>query len=392
MTQCESGVRVWFVGVEYSRYTIRTERGHGMKEEILAAARFATVSKRLKSVWVFGEGDVTAEIADPNSLETSTSQGPFLLYCVPPITDCLSALQDERVLGILSPAASPFSHDANLLRSIAHRTHRPLALGTGLVGWSTFTGQMATLSPETGSLRIGRQIFTAEPGVSGSDEAVGISLSDDWICYRPHYLYDKWLGDLLAIGLRAGVGELVTGRSSESTLDDAGRVWLRNGPSPSAIADWILVNWRDHCSMMLELIRALTALSVGTWNQPPITVNPSFLDAFSVNCRVAPFVAFPLFALTERASEGGHFSDLQVRVAQVSCLVSAEERQERNIPMGTLHQIEQHVEGLLVSGCSLTDVVASTVLLSDVRRIVIDRLRREYPDFLNHTRHRLLQL
>jgi hypothetical protein len=229
-------------------------------------------------------------------------------------------------------------------------------------------------------------------GVAGSDESLGILINQAAVCYRPRNLYQPWMGKFIATGLDEGVGALVTRDSARAVLEDTGRVWLRDGPLPHELADWILSHGAVHAHMLLELAEAFVALTSTSWSQTGMLNDPEYLRLLRVSCRVSPFVGFALFSLTARCAALGAngMHDLEAKVADAADLVSRPDREERRLSDASGGRVRTYVRTLAerVGRASDFDLVAATILLSDVRRLVNDELRRNYPIFDGQVRHR----
>jgi hypothetical protein len=145
----------------------------------------------------------------------------------------------------------------------------------------------------------------------------------------------------------------------------------------------------------VELVRALGDLALGRWQAESVLDDGQFLAALDVNFLVAPFVGFPLYSLTKIVTQGDESAkrvELERRVAEMSRLLPIANRQTGSLTPTALDGVMGAFRSVGIDATSWcdVDVAAATVLVSDVRRIVIDTLRRGYPLFREHTRHRSL--
>ena len=345
-----------------------------------------------KSVWIHGLAEVRGVMGNSYDLLRTVDSDSLVLHCTSPQLIPRGALEDERVVAVACPTPSPFSHDANLMRTLA--IDRGLLAVCGLDFPDAVQPVRIEISPSRSVITVDGVTHKVTTNLAGSDEALGYLVSGAGVCYRPFYLYDDWLGNRIARGLAKGVGERVVGAAATAQLDADGRVWLRNGPVPRDLAEWIIAHPDSYVSMLIELTTALGELASGRWSQVGILTDPAFLAAFDVNCVVAPFVGFPLFSLTRRSltdtpvGEAGR--SLEARVSQVSRLISVADRQRGTLSPGVLAAVADHLHSIRRVADPTVELAAAAVLLSDARRIVIDGLRRTYPMFKQHTRHRAL--
>jgi hypothetical protein len=199
------------------------------------------------------------------------------------------------------------------------------------------------------------------------------------------------MGGLIATGLEEGLGTMVAPASAGAQLDGSGRVWLDRGPLPDALAGWILGHRTEHSEMLVELAAALNELSVGSWSNKTMLDDREFLELLAVNCRIAPFVGFPLFSLTRRCvAEPGGLEKLNARVSDMASVIVEGDRRIGRLGGESAAGVTECVGRVKRRARSVpaVDIVALTVVMSDVRRLVIDQLRREYPTFGGRVRHR----
>jgi hypothetical protein len=347
-----------------------------------------------RSVWLYGGRDMAGMVVD--SLEGLPCEAQCVAYyAVSPHSLSSDILADSRLAAIICPTPSPFSHDANLCRSLAVEYEIAAVCGLNLITEQIAVPTSFRISERSSSIHVGDVEFPASAGLAGSDEAIAYLITADAVCYRPFYLYDDWLGQRIARGLEAGVGRRVAGSSSHALLDSVGRVWLMGGPTPEVLANWILANRDRYVDMLVELVRALGDLALGRWQAESVLDDGQFLAALDVNFLVAPFVGFPLYSLTKIVTQGDESAkrvELERRVAEMSRLLPIANRQTGSLTPTALDGVMGAFRSVGIDATSWcdVDVAAATVLVSDVRRIVIDTLRRGYPLFREHTRHRSL--
>ena len=318
---------------------------------------------------------------------------PVALYAEDPRSLSDAVIDDPRLLVLLSPTPSPFSHDANLIRALSGRL--------GIVGVCGFDpgalgvqgGDLIEISPMEGvAIAAGRRL-PLNSGVAGSDEPLGILLSRTFVCYRPTYFYHPWMGHLIARGLEEGLGTVVAPSSSGAKLDGIGRVWLDRGPLPEALAGWILDHRPEQSEMLAELAAALVRLSAGPWSNDLMLEDSEFLELLAISCRTAPFVGFPLFSLSRRcAIVSGGLEELSSRVLEISPVIGERDRRTGRLSPESAAAVAESVERVRTHAQSASDVdiVALTVVISDLRRLVIDQMRRDYPAFDVRVNHREL--
>jgi hypothetical protein len=351
-----------------------------------------------RSVWIHGgDQDVTSVVVDTYEDFCSVRSDSVAYYCLSPKNVPPAVLADTRLAAIICPTPSPFSHDANLMRSLANQ--RGITAICGLRLTAEDMNKVVTLkrsrSRSRSLIEVGGTRIPVAEDLAGSDEALARLASRSAICYRPYYLYDEWLGHRVRQGLEAGVGHLIVGPSAKALRDTDGRIWLLEGPTPGEIAEWIFSNPSAYIAMLIRLIRALRTLTFTSWTPSLILNDSQFLESLDVNFQVAPFIGFPLYSLTRLAEAspgtGQEPAALESRVAAVSQLLPIADRQRGAFSSEVLDSVLGYLESL--SGSSRVagaDLAAATILLSDLRRIAIDGLRRTYPAFNERTRHRSL--
>ena len=350
------------------------------------------------SLWVYGVNETQGALLTPNQLLQTHNNDPVILYCQSPRHTPPALFEDPRVAALVCPTASPFSHDANLLRDLASRRGIAAVYGLSCIDLNNVLGEVISILPSLHLVRTKNLEIKAAVDLSGSDEAIGILLSGSETCYRPLYLYDQWLGPLIASGLESGVGQWIVGPQSKATIDADGRVWLKYGPLPKVLASWIIANGIRYLSILKTLNHSLERLNTTNWPGSTILLNEQFLEAFRRNCQIAPLVGFPLFSLTTQifaiCQQDNTVIELKSRIEETSRLLSPQERQ-----FGTIsHATHAAISGYLSmaaertrSDHSVIDLAASVILLSDARRITIDHLRRNYPAFGRHMSHRKIR-
>lgn len=355
-------------------------------------------SRAQPSLWVYGVNEARGVLLAPNQLLQTSSNDPVILYCKSPRHTPPTLFEDSRVVGLVCPTASPFSHDANLLRDLASRRGIAAAYGLACIDLNNMLGEIISILPSLRLLRIKNFETKAAADLSGSDEAIAILVSGSATCYRPLYLYDQWLGPLIATGLESGVGQWIVGPQAKATIDSDGRVWLKHGPLPKVLASWIIANGVRYLSLLKILNLALEQLNITSWPKSTILLNEDFLDAFATNCRIAPLVGFPLFSLTAKilavCQKNNAMHELRSRIEETSRLLSPQERQFGTINHVTHAAISDYLSkatARIPADPSAIDLAASAILLSDARRITIDGLRRTYPAFGTHMSHRKLK-
>ena len=342
-----------------------------------------------RPVWMYADHSVKADLVLTANAAMHSSQ-PVALYLADIGSLSHGLLAEGRISIVLSPTRSPFSHDANLIRSLVSEYGIVGICGISSSSFSLKAGDPVQVGPNGRGLSIAGRPVAVSATVAGSDEALGVSLRRDAVCYRPTYLYDAWMGSRIARGLEAGIGVLVC-PGSRATLDDAGRVWLKGGPKPAELAGWILSHPTCHIHLLGELTEALIALNECAWEDSAVLTDGEFGRLFAINCRVAPFVGFPLFSLTSRTSaDPEQMTQLNKLVSTAGGVLPAADRRGRELGSDAALAVRAFYRNLERRAASATaaEVVAATVLMSDVRRIVIDSLRRRYAPFNVHARHR----
>lgn len=351
------------------------------------------VADSQRPVWVYGTSDVDATYVATLDEFRATTAPRIAFYAENPRRVPEAVLRDPRLALIITSTPSPFSHDANLIRALVAELGIAGVCGLEPSRLGLATGAAFVLQPEQKRLTIDGDAVAISRGVAGSDEALGRTLAVDAVCYRPTYLYDDWLGRRIAGGLEAGIGALVMGGTARAAIDKLGRVWLIGGPTPAALADWIFSNAATHAQLLVDLMDALLALNRTEWVGTGMLSDPCFEKLFATNCLVAPFVGFPLFSLTARCASAGDgaMRELDERVTFLASMITAEERVAGRLGESTGEGVRRHLIALVSEGTTECDLVAATVAMSDVRRLVIDHLRRHYREFGDHARHRDLQ-
>jgi hypothetical protein len=345
-----------------------------------------------RSVWIHGgNGDITAVVVDTYEDFRSADSVSVAYYCSSPRQVPPAVMADKKLVALICPTSSPFSHDANLMRSLVDQ--RGITAVCGLRLEADDMKVTIALTRSRSVIELGRTRIHVAQDLAGSDEALGYLASRKAICYRPYYLYDTWIGQRVTRGLEAGVGRLVIGPSARALMDTDGRIWLLGGPTPGTIAGWIFNNPFVYLDMLSELTCALHILTSTSWEPSLILSNPQFLAALDVNFRVAPLVGFPLYSITRLAESslgaGDDTHALESRVATVSQLVPIGSRQRGTFDFEVFDTILKYFVSLSESPTVAgIDIAAAAVLMSDVRRMVIDGLRQNYPAFKEHTRHR----
>lgn len=343
------------------------------------------------SLWIEGHAEVSGFMSDDYESLALTDSSHIVLYCESPRDIPAACLNDPRLAAVVCPTPSPFSHDANLLRTMVAE-HGILAVcgqaASSLAGLSV----PIRISPGKATVKAGAISIPVTSGLEGSDEALGVLVSRSAVCYRPFYLYDNWLGELIARGLELGLGELVVPGPTNASLDRQGRVWLDSGPMPATIASWILNNPQEYLSLLLALTDALRDLTQEAWESATILEESAFLDAFRTNTIVAPFVGFPLFSLTRLTASRRGVQQLQLHVSAASQVLPANERKQGRPTIRTFEAVSHFLRALMASHESERELglTAAAVLMSDLRRLSIDQLRHDHAPFREHTRHRKL--
>jgi hypothetical protein len=338
-------------------------------------------------VWVYGSRPVLARLVETTSNDGVGDDEAIALVTDDPKRLEAADLDDPRLTALVSSTPSPFSHDANLIRTLVADLGITGICGLDLASCGARAGDTIEIA-EDGTVVVAGHCLLISKGVAGSDESLATTLETEAVCYRPTYLYDEWMGRLIADGLDAGIAVLVGGNAA--TRDDAGRVWLVGGPKPSQIADWILGNRQRHLEMLLELTTALDGLATSRWPQQGILTDPQFLSLLRANCRIAPFVGFALFSLTAKVAELAEMAKLDGAVTELARLISRDDRQRARFSEQSATAVEGYLRQAILQGedVSAPELVAATILLSDTRRLTIDDLRRRYPAFGQQVRHR----
>ena len=347
--------------------------------------------KRRPAIWVYGACEISASLVfDWNDVDRMPASR-LAVYADDPRHLPEGLLANPRLAALLSPTPSPFSHDANLVRMLAREFGIVGVCGVNPAAAGVANGATVRIVPGE-KVILGTIELPVNTGVAGSDESLSILVNRAAVCYRPRNLYQPWMGKFIATGLDEGVAALVSSDSARAVLEDTGRVWLLDGPFPNELADWILSHGPVHAHMLLELAEAFVALTSTSWSQTGMLTDPDYLKLLRVSCRVSPFVGFALFSLTAKCAALGAdgMRDLEAKVADTADLVSRTDREERRLSDASAGRVQAYVRALAerVGAASEFDLVAATVLLSDVRRLVNDELRRKYPIFDGQVRHR----
>lgn len=347
----------------------------------------AVRERTAQPVWVYGSRPLIARLVKTTSDGGGSDGGPIALVSDDPKRLEAADLSDPRLAALVSSTPSPFSHDANLIRTLVAELGIPGICGLDLASCGARSGDMIEIAQD-GTLVVAGHDLPVSKGVAGSDEALAATLETDAVCYRPTYLYDEWMGRLIAEGLEAGIAVLVGG--NRAVRDDAGRVWLLGGPKPDEIASWILDNRRRHLEMLLELTATLIGLASTQWPQQGILSDPEFLSLLRANCRIAPFVGFALFSLTAKVADYAGMATLDAAVTDLARLISRDDRQRAQFSEHSATAVKDYLQQIILQGegVSLPELVAATILLSDTRRLTIDDLRRRYQAFGLRVRHR----
>ena len=287
--------------------------------------------------------------------------------------------------GYVAFVASPFCHDANLYRAAARQAGRPLILvAAGIQDVELESTIARHLDVSKGRVRIVGLEAAMESAAAEPSETIAATSALDAICYRPGYRYSQVMLGLVLSGLEEGIGRISMERGSHALPDKQMRAWLIGGPLPSEIAEWNCLNPSAYATLLLEYTDALQELSFRKYGTAGALGDPRFLAALRVHAKVSPFVGFSIPALTRRVS-ASQVSD--ARAAWWAERLPVSERASGNLSLNTLRGVSDGV-ARFTGTWSVEDVLGATLLISDVRRLAIERARRTNADFALATRHR----